>query len=51
MQAGDRSIDSDPQRGSSSLNPRDWNLGGWYFTIGAVHLLKGQIDEAILCLE
>jgi adenylate cyclase len=33
------------------LNPRDWNLGGWYFTIGAVHLLKGQIDEAILWLE
>jgi adenylate cyclase len=33
------------------LNPRDWNLGGWYFTIGAVHLLKGQIDDAIAWLE
>jgi TolB-like protein/Tfp pilus assembly protein PilF len=33
------------------LNPRDWNLGGWYFTIGAVHLLKGQIDDAIVWLE
>jgi TolB-like protein/DNA-binding winged helix-turn-helix (wHTH) protein/Tfp pilus assembly protein PilF len=33
------------------LNPRDWNLGGWYFTIGAVHLLRGQIDEAILWLQ
>jgi len=27
------------------------NLGGWYFTIGAVHLLKGQIDDAIAWLE
>jgi TolB-like protein/DNA-binding winged helix-turn-helix (wHTH) protein len=33
------------------LNPRAQDAAGWHYFIGGVHLLKGQIDEAILWFE
>jgi adenylate cyclase len=33
------------------LGPRDPSLGGRYFYIGAVHLLRSRLEEAILWLE
>ena len=33
------------------LSPREPRIGWWYRTIGAVHLLRSRIDEAIVWLE
>jgi tetratricopeptide (TPR) repeat protein len=33
------------------LNPRTVDASGWYYFIGAVHLLRGRIDEAIVWFE
>jgi TolB-like protein len=33
------------------LSPHDRNVGFWYWQIGAVHLLKARIDEAVPWLE
>jgi hypothetical protein len=33
------------------LSPRDRNLAPWYWQIGAVHLLKARIDEAVPWFE
>ena len=33
------------------LSPRDPTLPNWYWRIGRVHLLRSQIDEAILWIE
>lgn len=33
------------------LSPRTPDIGGWYFSIGATHLLLSRLEEAILWLE
>jgi tetratricopeptide (TPR) repeat protein len=33
------------------LSPRTPDIGGWYFSIGATHLLQSRLEEAILWLE